>query len=144
MWGWFRMPTEVRFLLFSDEEASAAIIDWRRRLGEPLPTGFVAGFDLVEGDGTLSAVLTIENTKNAEQEAVALESSELTEALVLMCKRQRIPLAARSLKSVDAMKGQLALVTTINMRRAQPQAADGGVRYSNAAVDSARDKTDTT
>ena len=74
------MATEIRQIVFKQTEVCAAINDYRRRRGEPLPIGTIDGITFSEGP-EVTATLTIKNNAG-DKIAVTLSREAVAAALI--------------------------------------------------------------
>ncbi len=102
------MTTEIRQIAFLPSEVCAAIHDYRRRRGEPLPAGTITGVDFGEGP-EVTVTLNIQNdAKGVTQVAVTAEATAA--ALILFCINRKIPLPAKAQKKLARIGNSIGLM----------------------------------
>ncbi len=102
------MPSEIRRLLFSNDEVLQALMDINTRSGNKyFPEGQIGELEITE-DPTPVVKTVIEVTHNRSEEAT-IATATLGAALIGFCMRQSIPLPARANKSLKVVKGRLAM-----------------------------------
>src|SRR5260221_2310870 len=108
------MPSEIRHIVFSATELAAAIREYRRHVGRPLPAGSLRRFEMHPGKGGVRASFDIaENSPLAATWEVG--NTEITEALVLYCGAHNIPLPSAGIKTLQRFGDSLVLIVTINL-----------------------------
>lgn len=107
---------ELRCLVFTEQEVVNAVLDRRRRVREPLPTGTVTKVVHTDGD-SVDTVLTITHD-DGKTEDLLLPETEVAAALVAYCMNRRIPLPVASDKMLYIINGALTLMITMNFNKA--------------------------
>lgn len=116
------MPKEIHDFVFSNEELHVALTQFQRARSETLPAGGIPSLKLESGPGGLSARLTISGTdESASRRTFEFNEQQLLGAVTLFCKSQRIPLAVRAEKRLEAIGDRLALLATVNAERGAPE-----------------------
>jgi hypothetical protein len=128
---------ELRCLVFTEQEVIKAILDRRRRMNEPLPTGTVDKVVYQDGDN-VETLLTVVHD-DGTRETLTLPETEVAAALVAHCMNRRIPLPVASDKMLYIINGALTLMITMNFNKAprlvvtHAAAGDGGPEFRPAA-----------
>jgi hypothetical protein len=108
------VPSEIRHIVFSATEAAAAIREYRRHIGRPLPAGSLRRFEMHPGKGGVRASFDIaENSVPAATWEIS--GTELTDALVLYCGAHNIPLPSAGSKTLQRFGDSLLLIVTVNL-----------------------------
>ncbi len=102
------MPSEVRIIVFTSEEALEAIAQFSETLDTPLFSGRPSDLH-VRKNPQVRAVLEVERAGGEEIETVDLNASHLAAALITFCRKRRIPLPRNARKELDVMDDQLVL-----------------------------------
>ncbi len=116
------MPTELRHVLFRPSEVIAAIVQYQRHMGYPLPPGTILSHGLEPGEPGSAvgfSVVIRPDTPDAgapPERKVTVEGPALAVALILYCREQRIPLPAKADKSLQRFGNQVGLVVAVNPR----------------------------
>lgn len=132
------MPKEVHYFLFSKEETINALFGYYWLMTPPPRADRGVSATLQKGEGGISATLKVQALATGKSDVVKLDADQVLSALVLYCQERRIPLAARAHKILEQFGEQIALLTTLNLGQARPEAASGKVRYTDEAVDASR------
>jgi hypothetical protein len=121
------MAQEVRYILFSDNEAIWALVHWRRGLGLGVSDGTVRSFVTHVSNGHPEALLAIEPGAGRRLEEHVFKEDELKDALVGYCRYRGIPLPLEAGKSLEITRGRIGLVVTV-------ETSDAAVRMPGRAV----------
>jgi hypothetical protein len=108
------MPTEVRHIIFSNDEIIRAVVDYHRRNGSSLPAGSVIKMEVMANPEircALHIAVDGESSGAANGRQVAwVDTATLAAALILFCINQRIPLPSKALKQLEMLNGRITLV----------------------------------
>jgi hypothetical protein len=102
------MPTETRVITFTNAEIKEAIAHYCVKTGRLATYGGVTGLTF-SNDGGLSA--TFQPT--ASSPVVTFKENEIAAAVLLHCKNRGIPIARRSIKSLQVGKDSVMLTLTM-------------------------------
>ena len=106
------MPTELRHIVFSAEEAFTAVKEYRRRRREPLPDGTLERF-AIWSNPDIRAEFDIGS--DGQLETVGADRDELATALIMYCIDHRIPIPVKSSKFLQVFGESPGLVITKNL-----------------------------
>ena len=109
------MPSEIRHIVFSTAEVAAAIREYRRHIGRPLPAGTLRHFDMHPGKGGIRVSVDIAPDNGAKAETCEFGGSEMTDALILYCGAHHIPLPSAGIKALQRFGDSLLLIVTLNL-----------------------------
>ena len=129
--GSTRLVQEVRSILFTAEECLAAVADALVVRVRGLRTEEVVRVSLGRPAGTARATLR----RGGVETVHMLEASEMMSAILLFCRRARIPLSSRSQKRLNLVGERLALTTSINLPSMPPRIVDGAIVHTPAGPD---------
>jgi len=101
------MPDEYRFLVFSPEEAAAALTGQAEKTGKALPAGRPISAEPV-GEKVNNGRLLVD-TGDGPPSVVPFGSDEVLEALIGFCLDRRIPMPMVSEKTLERLNGRFAL-----------------------------------
>lgn len=111
------MVQEVRSILFTAEECRVAIT---QLLAMRAGAGWRCAVTDVELQGPeIRAVVTIASNAGAIRHTIG--TADLMSAVLLFCRKARIPLSTRSDKRLSLISDQLALTMSINLRPIGPE-----------------------
>ena len=108
------MATEIRTIIFTQDEVLRAVTAFRKLKKKPLPPGTVFKYSL-HGNPKIHLGLAIALDGQDRLESVDLGGDELGAALVMFCIDNKIPLPARNATKRQRVLGDnLSLVISIN------------------------------
>lgn len=106
---------ELRCLVFTGQEVIKAVLDRRRRMREPLPTGTVDKIVHHQAEG-IQTILKVVSDDGDIQDLI-LPEPEVAAAMVAYCMGRRIPLPVESDKTLSLINGALTLMITMNFNK---------------------------
>jgi hypothetical protein len=111
------MPSEVRYIMFDDNEVAKAVFaHWKAR-GRSLPRGTVSGMGAVRhGADDWAFRIELRPDQGLAPEQLECAGDELRDALVNAARAQSIPLPARAHKRIERIDEQLCLAMRIGGR----------------------------
>ena len=104
---------ELRCILFNEREVAAAVIERRRRMREPLPTGTVDRMTFKHGPEGIVSVLHLTDDDGNRHE-VKVADPEVASALVAYCLGRRVPLPVDADKFLQVINDHLALMIRVS------------------------------
>ena len=105
------MPTEIRHLLFTPDEATKAIRNYCISAGLPFPEN--ASVFTLEGVQNPMVRISPVTRGRGRDTTVSFTGKELLASLLLYCQKKRIPLPARGDKEVTTVNNQLTLIVKL-------------------------------
>ena len=112
------MPAEIRHIVFCAAEVAAAVREYRRHLGRPLPSGALRRLELFPGTGGVRVSMEIAPDNGVSAESWEISSAEITDALIFYCGAHNIPMPAAGVKSLQRFGENLLLIVTVNLKGA--------------------------
>ena len=103
------MPTELRKLVFSNDELKEAIILYNQIASEKLPAGDFLSCDVEKNSDEISVVIRISETKTGANQRIVLASAFIGACLVNFCRQKRIPLPRDGVKALQVVGDNIAL-----------------------------------
>lgn len=125
------MVQEVRSILFDAEECQAAITQLLMMKVCALQAHQVVRVEL--SGPKITARVTVRLAKVTTEHT--MDMADLMSAVLLFCRKARIPLSTRSQKRLSLISGRLALTTSINLRSACSTTGDGTIFHAVAGPD---------
>ena len=138
------MPKEVRYILFSTEETIDALFDHLGQTTWQSPA--TAAQDPVRlelasaEDGSISGRLIRRTRRPAAEEVTEVAHNDLLAAALSYCKAVRVPMPVYGQKSLELVRGQLALMVMMQVEPKRVEARAGVVRYRDAEADEVRQR----
>lgn len=111
------MAQEVRSILFSAAETHVAVTQFLIQRIRGFSPDLIERVEVSLRDGTVRATVRFCAGLSTTR---ALDPNELMTALLLYCRKARIPLSTRSQKRLGVTNGCLSLTTAINLMRIDP------------------------
>jgi hypothetical protein len=112
------MPAEIRHIVFCPAEVAAAIRQYRRDTGRPLPAGALRRLDMQIAGSGVRAVVDLMPDDGSPPGIWEIGNAELTDAVIRYCKAHGIPLPAAGTKGLQCFGDSLLLIVTMNLRGA--------------------------
>jgi hypothetical protein len=112
------VPAEIRHIVFCAAEVAAAVREYRRHLGRPLPSGALRRLELFTGTGGVRVSMEIAPDNGVSAESWEISSAEITDALIFYCGAHNIPMPAAGAKSLQRFGENLLLIVTVNLKGA--------------------------
>jgi hypothetical protein len=116
------MPTEIRHILFSNDEVIRAVVEYHRRAGAPLPSGSVIRLEVLPEPVRCTLHLGLDG---GARQAHWVDNQTLAACLIFFCINQRIPLPTKASKQLQMMNDKITLVVHKNA-----QTDRGGTRVA--------------
>ena len=133
------MPAEIRHIVFCAAEVAAAVREYRRHLGRPLPSGALRRLELFPGTGGVRVSMEIAPDNGISSESWEISSAEITDALIFYCGAHNIPMPAAGVKSLQRFGENLLLIVTVNLKGAGwPLSAGLAMHRPKIAVEAAQ------
>jgi len=101
------MPSELRQIIFTNDEALAALRQFYQRSNQAFPKGRVENIGVSAANGCQLDCDVVDD--NEIRDHVSVASEKLAAALLLYCKTRKIPVPVAARKTMNLVNGQLAL-----------------------------------
>jgi len=101
------VPTETRIITFSNDEIRQAIASYCVKTGRAAANSGLTGLTF-SNEGEVKALFQ----PTAGAPTMTFNESELAAAVILHCKQQGVPIARRSIKSLQVAKDVVSLYLT--------------------------------
>ena len=108
------MPTEIRKIVFSNEELQEAIVLFSQRCINRLPEGDLLACDVISDDG-ITVRIRIQPWYSEGEKTVKLSDHYIGAALSNYCMNYKIPIPRRATKSLQVIGDNIALQVNIHM-----------------------------
>jgi len=111
------MLTEIRQIIFPQDDLVRALISLRRKRGTPMGAGSVVKVDIHSGKAhDVSITLKVAHDDRTGTTDYVFAKEEIASGLIMFCIDERVPMPVKATKSVHLVGGSVALVLTINLR----------------------------
>jgi hypothetical protein len=94
---------------------AAAIREYRRHIGRPLPAGTLRRLEMHPGKGGIRVSVDIAPENGVRSETCEVCATEITDALILYCGAHHIPLPSAGIKTLQRFGDSLLLIVTLNL-----------------------------
>src|SRR5690349_10885695 len=132
------MPKEINYLVFSNEELSAAITGLRRSQGNPLPGDTVERLTTRKTETSFQVTAWVKTNRSGKVIPVMVDPHEVLSALILFCKSVGIPLALKAHKALDVFGDQVAMLSTVNFSYNRPEEKNGAIVYTDDELEAGK------
>ncbi len=109
------MITEIRHLLFQDDDLIRALVEYKKKRNESLPPGSIIGFKIDGNQQIIRCILKIYSDKCGETIDFSFEHEEIREALITYCLYRNIPLPSKIYKYLRMFDDRVALFISLNL-----------------------------
>jgi hypothetical protein len=103
------MPTEIRHIIFSNDEVVRAAIEYHKRTGSPLPPGTVIKIAF-EREPVVRCAVHMGLDSDGSRQVHWIEETTLAAALIFFCINNRIPLPTKAGKNLQMVGDHVALI----------------------------------
>ncbi len=107
------MLTEIRKLIFPDDDLITGIVDHMRATSKTLPRGAMTSLEIVKSPD-LHVVLNVHDVANDESHSFPVDSDNLVRVMVRYCINKKIPIPKNAKKSVEEINGRMVLSILID------------------------------
>ncbi len=108
------MISEVRYLLFQDQDVLKALIEYRRSRNQPLPIGFVDAFK-IQRKQPMTCTLSIHEDGAGKKADIIFTNDVMRAALISYCMHKKVPLPARAEKKLCLFGERVGLLVSLNL-----------------------------
>ena len=109
------MITEIRRLLFQNDDVIRALVEYKKKINEPLPSGGIIRFKIEVNQQIIRCTLKISSDKLDEKIDCNFAHEEIRDALVMYCMHKKIPLPARAQKDLHMFGDRVGLFIGLNL-----------------------------
>ncbi|MBT4588130.1 MAG: hypothetical protein HON14_00590 [Rhodospirillaceae bacterium] len=107
------MPTELRRLIFTEEELQAALVNYALRSNLHMPNASIQSL-LVEKKEGLSVTLHFAATEDGDSRDVEFSEPHVAAAIILFCRVQEIPVPRDAVKVLSHEKNTIAMMMQLH------------------------------
>ena len=107
------MLTEIRKIIFPDDDLITGIVDHMRATSKELPRGAVTSLEIVKSP-ELHVVLYVHDVANDESHSFPVDPDNLVRAMVRYCINNKIPIPKNAKKSAEKIDETMALSILID------------------------------
>ena len=108
------MPAEIRHIIFSNPEVTAAIRNYCLKSGQLIPDDVTARLEIGAQNRPI-VTISVTGGRHRRQVDLQVSGEKLLAALILFCHSKRIPLPVRGAKDLCVLHGRLTVVVQLPM-----------------------------
>ena len=108
------MPAEIRHLIFSNPEVTAAIRNYCLKSGQMIPDDVTTRLE-IDAENRPIVTISVAAGKHRRQVELRVSGEKLLASLILFCHSKRIPLPVRGAKDLCVLHGRLTVVVQLPM-----------------------------
>lgn len=124
------MPKEIKYVIFSEEEARQAAVVYYHLLGRSVPV--ITRCRPVETPQGISMEVRTVATQYEAQPPLSIGPQQTMAALILLCRAKKCPLPKNSMKFLNMVNGRIAMVVLVGMDNPQPLVMGNTIVYADA------------
>lgn len=116
------MPSEIRLIIFTNEEVVSSIVSLQKKRGQRLPSGTINNIGIVESNNsseTPDVTLNIEILSPEGTVNKSFRNEEIAAALINYCLTNRTPLPRLAQKTVRIIDGKVTLLLNLRMKQTE-------------------------
>ncbi len=109
------MITEIRYILFQNDDLIRALVEYKKKRNEPMPAGSIIDFKIEVKKQIIRFILKIGLDKGDEKIDFIFQHQEIREALIMYCSYKKIPLPAKIPKNLRMVGDRVSLFIALNL-----------------------------
>ena len=109
------MITEIRHLLFQDDDLIRALVEYKKKRNESPPSGNIIGFKMEVNQQIISCIFKINLDNGGGKIDIRFDHEEIREALIMYCLYKKIPLPAKIQKDLRMFGDRVGLFIALNL-----------------------------
>ena len=115
------MISEVRYLMFDEQDLLRAMIEYRKSKNQPLPAGAIAGIK-IQRKQTMICTVSIHEDETGKKTDIIFTNDIMRAALISYCLYKRIPLPVRAEKDLQVFGERVGLLVSLNLTEGESEA----------------------
>lgn len=115
------MISEVRYLLFGEQDLLRAMIEYRKSRNQPLPAGTIAEFK-IQRKHPVTCTVSIHGDKAGKKTDIIFTNDVMCAALISYCRYKRIPLPVKAEKELQVFGERVGMLISLNLTEAENDA----------------------
>ena len=109
------MITEIRHLLFQDDDLIRALVEYKKKRNESPPSGNIIGFKMEVNQQIISCIFKINLDNGGGKIDIRFDHEEIREDLIMYCLYKKIPLPAKIQKDLRMFGDRVGLFIALNL-----------------------------
>jgi hypothetical protein len=115
------MISEVRYLLFDEQDLLRAMIEYRKTRNQPLPAGTIADFK-IQRQQPVTCILSVYEDQASKKTDIIFTSEVMHAALISYCLYKKIPLPVKAEKDLQVFGDRVGLLVSLNLTEVENDA----------------------
>jgi hypothetical protein len=115
------MISEVRYLLFDEQDLLRAMIEYRKSRNQPLPTGTISEFKIQRAQ-PVTCILSVDEDQAGKKTDIIFTNDVIRAALISYCLYKKVPLPARAEKNLQVFGKRIGMLVSLNLTEAENDA----------------------
>ncbi len=115
------MISEVRYLLFEEQDLLRAMIEYRKSRNQPLPTGSIAEFK-IHRKQPVTCTLSVHEDQAGKKTDIIFTNDVMRAALISYCMYKKVPLPARAEKDLQVFGSRVGMLISLNLTEVENDA----------------------
>ncbi len=115
------MISEVRYLLFDEQDLLRAMIDYRKVRNQPLPAGSISEFK-IQRKQPVTCTLTLQEDQAGHTTDVIFTNNDMRAALVSYCIDKKVPMPAKADKDLQVFGKRIGMLISLNLTESENDA----------------------
>jgi hypothetical protein len=108
------MISEVRYLLFQDQDVLRALVEYKKSRNQPLPTGTIAAFN-IQRKQPMTCTLSVHEDGAGKKADIVFTNDVMRAALISYCMYKKVPLPIKAKKDLRAFGERVGLLVSLNL-----------------------------
>ncbi len=115
------MISEVRYLLFDEQDLLRAMIEYRKARNQPLPTGAISEFK-IQREQPVTCTLSVLEDRAGKKTDIIFTNDVMRAALISYCLYKNVPLPVKAEKDLQVFGKRIGMLISLNLTEAENDA----------------------
>ena len=115
------MISEVRYLLFDEQDLLRALIEYRKARNQPLPVGTIAEFKIQRKE-PVTCTLSMHEDQAGKRTDIIFTNDIIRAALIAYCMYKNVPLPVKAEKDLQVFGGRVGMLISLNLTEVENDA----------------------
>ena len=115
------MISEVRYLLFGEQDLLRAMIEYRKARNQPLPAGTISEFKIQRKE-PVTCTLSMRDDRTGKKTDVIFTNDVMRAALISYCIHKKVPLPIRAGKDLQVFGERIGMLISLNLTEVENDA----------------------
>ena len=115
------MISEVRYLLFDEQDLLRAMIEYRKARNQPLPVGTITEFKIQRKE-QVTCTLSMHEDKAGKKTDIIFTNDIIRAALIAYCRYKKVPLPVTAQKDLQVFGERVGMLISLNLTEVENDA----------------------